>query len=200
VQAVLDTLKEETGMNVVVRRLGIGLVLICIAGARPASAQQPQTPASVTPPGARIAFVNARAILQAMPGYAKAESLWTKEFQTAQGEGQKLQVTLDSAVANYRQAQAMLSPSQRSTREKSLAAQEDSLQAKLQGLQERVQGRQQELIAPMQQRLTAVIEGIRAEGNYWVILDYTGQGSGIISYDKSLDISDRVARRLQQSN
>jgi Skp family chaperone for outer membrane proteins len=135
-----------------------------------------------------------------MPGYAKAESLWTKEYQAAQQEGQKLQATLDSAIATYQQAQAMLSPSQRTTRERVLGAQRDSLEGKLQALQEKVQSRQQELMAPMQQRLTAVIDGMRAEGNYWLILDYTGQGSGIISYDKSLDISDRVARRLLQSN
>ena len=135
-----------------------------------------------------------------MPGYAKAESLWTKEYQVAQAEGQKLQATLDSAMANYQQAQPMLSPSQRTTRERLLSGQRDSLEGKLQVLQERVQNRQQELIAPMQQRLTAVIDGVRAEGNYWMILDYTGQGSGVVSYDKSLDISDRVARRLQQSN
>lgn len=187
-------------MNVVVRRLAIGLTLVSLAGVRAVPAQQPQNPAGTVPAGARIAFVNARAILQAMPGYAKAESLWTKEYKAAQDEGQKLQTTLDSAVATYQQSQAMLSPSQRTTREKALTIQQDSLNAKLQGLQEKVQNRQQELIAPMQQRLTAVIDGMRAEGNYWMILDYTGPGTGIISYDKSLDISDRVARRLQQSN
>ena len=187
-------------MNVVVRRLAIGLVLVSLAGARSAAAQQPLNPPGAAPAGSRIAFVNARAILQAMPGYAKAESLWTKEYEAAQIEGRKLQATLDSAIATYQQSQAMLSPSQRTTREKALSVQQDSLNAKLQVLQERVQNRQQELIAPMQQRLTAVIDGMRAEGNYWMILDYTGQGTGIISYDKSLDISDRVARRLQTSN
>lgn len=188
-------------MNVVVRTLALGLVLVSPTGIRSAAAQQTLPPPAANPPaGARIAFVNARAVLQAMPGYAKAESLWTKDYEAAQIEGRKLQAVMDSALANYRQAQAMLSPSQRTIREKALSTQNDSLEAKLQGLQDRVQGRQQELIAPMQQRLTAIIDGIRAEGNYWMILDYTGQGTGIISYDKSLDISDRVARRLSQSN
>lgn len=186
-------------MKVVVRRLAIGLMLVSMAGAQSATAQQPQNPPA-TVAGARIAFVNARAVLQAMPGYQKAESLWTREYESAQIEGRKLQATMDSALANYQQAQPMLAPSQRTTRERVLTAQRDSLEGKLQALQDKVQNRQQELIAPMQQRLTAVIDGIRAEGNYWLILDYTGQGSGIISYDKSLDISDRVARRLQQSN
>ena len=135
-------------MNVVVRRLAIGLTLVSMAGAQSATAQQPQTPPA-TAAGARIAFVNARAVLQAMPGYQKAESLWTKEYESAQIEGRKLQATMDSALATYQQAQPMLSPSQRTTRERVLTAQRDSLEGKLQALQEKVQSRQQENTLPI---------------------------------------------------
>lgn len=190
-------------MIVAVQRLLAGLALVTLAGAGTVAAQQPGAPQ--TPAGAmagRIAFVNARAILVGMPGYAKAESTYTKEYQAAQGEAQKLQAVMDSAIASYQQSQAMLSPSARTAREKVLSAQNDSMQAKVQVLQERVQARERELLAPMQQRLTAIIDGIRAEGNYWLIID-TGNpavGQLIVSYDKSLDITDRVARRLLQSN
>ena len=96
----------------------------------------------------------------------------------------------------------MLSPSARTTREKALSVQNDSLQAKLQALQDRVAGRERELLAPMQQRLSAIIDGIRAEGNYWLMIDLGNPqiGGFIVSYDKSLDITERVARRLLQSN
>jgi outer membrane protein len=190
-------------MSVVVRRLLAGLTLITLAGTGSAQAQGPA--GSQAPAGAmagKIAFVNARAILTGMPGWAKAESTYTKEYQAAQTEAQKMQAVMDSAVATYQQSQAMLTPSARTAREKALSAQNDSLQAKLQALQERVQGRERELLAPIQQRLSAIIEGIRAEGNYWLIID-TGNpavGQFIVAYDKSLDITDRVARRLLQSN
>jgi outer membrane protein len=186
-------------MTVAVRRLVIGLVFFTLAGTHGIAAQS-QTQGSA-PGGFRVAFVNAQAVLRGMPGYAKAESTWTKEYQQAQSDGQKLQAAMDSAVAIFQQSSAMLSPSARSAKQKTLEAQNDSLQAKLQALQDKVEGRQKELLAPMQTRLGAIIEGIRAEGNYWMIIDLGNPASqNIVAYDKSLDITDRVARRLLQSN
>jgi len=189
-------------MTVVVRRLVTGLALCLLAGVRTGSAQGPAGGAGAPPAGARIAFINARALLQGMAGYAKAESLYTKDLNAAQAEGQRMQAAWDSTVAAYQQSQAMLSPSARTAREKALSVQNDSLQAKLQALQDRVAGRERDLLAPMQQRLSAIIDGIRAEGNYWLIIDLGNPqiGGFIVSYDKSLDITERVARRLLQSN
>jgi outer membrane protein len=189
-------------MSVVVRRLATSLAVCLLAGVGLVSAQGPAGSSGASAAGGRIAFINARALLQGMPGYARAESLYAKDLSTAQSEGQKLQAAWDSTVAAYQQSQAMLSPSARSTREKALSAQNDSLQAKLQGLQERVGARERELLAPMQQRLTAIIDGIRAEGNFWLVIDLGNPqiGGFIVSYDKSLDITERVARRLLQSN
>jgi Skp family chaperone for outer membrane proteins len=193
---------EESGMTVVVRRLVAGLVFCLLTAVSTGSAQAPAGGAGAPSVGGRIAFINARALLQGMPGYTRAESLYTKDLGAAQAEGQRLQAAWDSTVAAYQQSQAMLSPSARTAREKALGVQNDSLQAKLQALQDRVGGRERELLAPMQQRLTAIIDGIRAEGNYWLVIDLGNPqiGGFIVSYDKSLDITDRVARRLLQSN
>lgn len=186
-------------MIVAVRRLVTGLALVTLAGAGSAAAQAPQTPAG---PVARIAFVNARALLTGMNGWAKAESTYTKELGIAQSEAQKLQAVMDSAVSTYQQSQAMMSPSARTAREKALSVQNDSLQAKLQKLQERIGARERELLSPMQQRLTAIIEGIRAEMNYSMVIDLGNPAVGqlIVAYDKALDITASVARRLLQSN
>jgi outer membrane protein len=189
-------------MTVVVRRLVTGLALCMLAGVGVASAQAAPGGTGAPAAGGRIAFINARALLQGMPGYAKAESLYTRDLNSAQAEGQKLQAAWDSTVAAYQQSQAMLSPSARTAREKALSVQNDSLQAKLQGLQDRVAGRERELLQPMQSRLSAIIDGIRAEANYWLVIDLGNPqiGGFIVSYDKSLDITERVARRLLQSN
>jgi outer membrane protein len=191
-------------MIVVVRRLLTGLTLALVAGAGVASAQTPANPgtgSAAQQPG-RIAFVNARAVLTGMAGYAKAESTYTKELQNAQTEAQKLQAAFDSLVSTYQQSQAMMTPSARTAREKTLGAQQDSLQAKLAALQERVQGRERDLLEPMQTRLKAIIDGIRAEGNYAVVIDVGNPAVAqlIVSYDRSLDITERVARRVAQSN
>lgn len=185
-------------MIVAVRRLCAGLVVLTLAGATGASAQQPQGSAA----GARIAFVNAGQILRQMPGYAKAESLWTREARTAEQEAQKLRAPFDSAVAAFRQSASMMTPTNRTAKERQLGAQQDSLSQRLQALEQRVDAKERELLSPMQQRLSAVIEGIRAESNYWFVIDLGNQASAavIVSYDKALDITDRVLRRLQQSS
>ena len=66
-------------------------------------------------------------------------------------------------------------------------------------LNDRIQQRQQELFGPLNARIRAVIDGIRAEGNYAMIFDADAQGGGLISADPSLDITAKVLQRLQQA-
>jgi Skp family chaperone for outer membrane proteins len=95
----------------------------------------------------------------------------------------------------------MMTPTARTTREKQLQAQGDSLDQKVQALRERIDARERELLTPMQTRLQAVIDGVRGELGLFMVIDLDNPSSAnIISYDKSLDISDRVARRVMQSN
>ena len=53
--------------------------------------------------GAKLAYVNTQAILKSTPGYAQAESTFTKELETYRGEVQKLQASLDSAASDFEQ-------------------------------------------------------------------------------------------------
>lgn len=188
-------------------RFGIAIALVGLAAAGSVSAQAAPKPAQPAPAkeapssGARIAFINAGALLKGMPGYAQAESTWTKEAETAQTEAQKLRAVFDSAVATYQQGQAMMTPTNRTAKEKELQAKQDTLQGKLQALQTRVQTRERDLLGPLQERLKAIIDGIRAEGNYVMIIDLSNDASsGIVAYDKAADITLRVATRLSQSN
>jgi outer membrane protein len=162
-----------------------------LAAVLPLSAQQPAATAG------KIAFVNARALLTGMPGYSAAESTFTKEIEAGRAEAAKLQAQMDSAVAEFEQQQQMLSPSNRAAKRKELETRGQQAQQKQQEIQQRLAQRERDLLAPMQERLTAVIEGIRAEGNYAMIIDLGAQGNGIITYDKTLDISLRVAQRLK---
>ena len=163
----------------------------------PAAASQPAAQGN----GLKVAFINSGALLKGMPGYSQAESTYVKEAQVADSQATKLRAAFDSAYAQYDQSKAMMSPSNRTAKETQLRAQADSVQARLQALQSHIQSREQELLSPMQDRLRAVIDGFRAEGNYAMIVDLSSQfAAAIISYDKSLDITLRVAQRLAQSN
>jgi outer membrane protein len=186
-------------MKVVVRRMMAGLLVLAGVGSgRAAAQQQPQQTAPTGP--ARIAFVNARAALQQMPGYAKAESTYVKEGEATQAELRKLQAQLDSALTQFQQQEPMLSASNRATRRKELETKNEQLQTRARDLQQKLALKERELLQPMQDRLTAIIEGIRAESNYAMIIDLGSQGLGIVTYDKSLDITPRVVQRLRQTN
>lgn len=194
-----DTLREVTRMTAVVRRLGLSLALLTLGGSLAAQGAPSSPPPQAS--SGRIAFIRAQQILRAMPGYAKAESTWTKEAETTQKEMQRMQAAWDSTLAAYRQSSAMMTPSARTAREKQLDAQGDTLNAKFQSLRERIDARERELLTPMQTRLQGVIDGVRGELGIVMVIDLDNPSSAnIISYDKTLDISDRVSRRVMQSN
>jgi outer membrane protein len=62
-----------------------------------------------------------------------------------------------------------------------------------------MQARQAQLVKPIMERVQAVIETIRAEDNYAVILDVGAQVSVVVAADKRLDLTDRVLARLKSA-
>lgn len=165
------------------------------AGVTTASAQAAPAAGS-----GRVGFVNVQAALRSMPGWAEAESTYTRELQAVEEELRGLQVALDSAGQAFQQQSAMLSPTNRAARQRELAQQEERFQQRVQELQQQLGRREQELLDPMQDRLTTIIDGIRAEGNFAAIFDISSQAAGlIVSIDRTLDITPRVLQRLQQS-
>ena len=66
-----------------------------------------------------------------------------------------------------------------------------------QELQQRAATRERELLEPIQSKVNSVIEGIRAAGNYAIIFDVSAPNSGIVTADKSLDLTQRVIQQLK---
>lgn len=169
---------------------------------RPAAKPPQPRPAADGDAGAapmKIGFVNIQAILKQTPGYAKAESTFSKDLEGYRAEVQKLQASLDSAAQDFEQQSVMLTPTQRAQRRKELEAQQEKLQQRTQELQQKAAARERELLDPIQARINSVIEGIRAAGNYAIIFDVSAPGNGIVTGDKSLDLTQRVIQQLQES-
>jgi len=59
--------------------------------------------------------------------------------------------------------------------------------------------REQDLLQPIQARVNSVIQGIRAELNYSLILDADAPGGIIVAADPALNITAKVLQRLQQA-
>jgi outer membrane protein len=167
-------------------------LLSMAGGVRPAAAQQGG--------GTKVAYVNTQAILRATPGYAQAESTFTKELAPYRSEVQKLQASLDSSASDFEQQSVMLSPTQRAAKRKDLEGQQKKLEARTQELQQRATSRERELLDPIQSKVNSVIEGLRASGNYAMIFDVSAPNSGIVTADKSLDLTQKVIQQLKSGS
>lgn len=143
----------------------------------------------------RLAWINLQAILDQDPKYAEAEAAYSKEMKGYNDEIEKLQKQFDSTLTDYQQKQVVLSPSAKQAKETDLRNQQAKIQTRMSELQTKATTRQRELIAPIEDRVKAVIDGIRAERNLSMIFDI-GR-SGIITADPALDITNLVVTRLK---
>jgi outer membrane protein len=169
-------------------RLGWSVLLALALGPAALAAQQG---------GQKIAVLNSRAVLLATPGYAQAESTFTREREAARQELEKLQASLDSAAADFDQKSVMLSPSARTSRRKELEEQRNRLEQRANELQDRLAQRERELIEPIHNRVSEVIEGVRSEGNYALIFDVNANTGLIVAVDKALDVTQKVIERIK---
>ncbi|HET7373660.1 MAG TPA: OmpH family outer membrane protein, partial [Gemmatimonadaceae bacterium] len=138
-------------------------------------------------------------LMEAAPGRAQAESLLSKEGQGYQVQLQKLQDSLNTMLSNYQKAEPTLSAAAKDTRQKALQALETELQTKNQQFQQQFDARKNEVMAPITDLVKKVLDDIREEGGYAMILMNDPGQSIIVSADKNLDITDRAVSRLRAS-
>ena len=174
-----------------------GFWCLTLLAATSLSAQTPAKPNTAA--NARLAFIRSQEVLQATPGFATVESTLTREIAGYRAEVEKLQKQLDSAVSAFEQQSIAFTPAQRQAKQKDLQAMQQKLQERGQALQERAAQRQGELLAPINARIRAIIEGIRAEENYSMILDVDAPGALLVAVDPALNITPRVIQRLKGS-
>lgn len=178
----------------------VSLAAVAVLATAPSVALGQGAAPSTAPPGPlKIAFINSREILQRTPGYAVAESTYLKEVDGFRTEVQKLQQQLDSAVQAFDQQSIALSPAARQTKQRELQGMQQRMEKRTNELQDRARQREQELLQPIQARVQSVIQGMRAELNYALILDADAAGGLIAAADPALNITARVLQRLSQA-
>lgn len=166
------------------------LLLVGLAGPLSAQAQQGT-------PAARFGWVNSQLIIRQVPGYAAAESTLNAEVAGYRTEVQRLQAQLDSTVRAYDQQQIALSPSSRQAKQQEIREMQQRLEQRYNELQTQASDRERELVAPLEERVKGIIEGIRAERNLLFIFDVGAPGNNIIAADRALDLTAVVVQRLQ---
>ncbi|HJQ20176.1 MAG TPA: OmpH family outer membrane protein [Gemmatimonadaceae bacterium] len=153
--------------------------------------------ASAQQAAGKIAYVNPQALFENAPGRAVAESTFRKETESYRAELSRLNEALNKAVQDYQKAEPTLTAAQKETRQRALQAKQDSLQARQQDLEGQANRRQNELMAPIMEQVHKVLEDIRAEDGYAMILSSEPGSSPILAADKNLDITERVVARLR---
>jgi outer membrane protein len=145
----------------------------------------------------KVAVIDLRSVLQQSPGYSQAESTFTKEVEGYRVEMSRMQDSLVTAQKDFEKSSVVMSPSARAAKQKELDARQTRMEQRASELQQKAAAREQELLAPIQNKVNGVIDGIRTEGGYTLILDVSAANSGILFADRALDITPKVLEKLK---
>ena len=142
----------------------------------------------------KIGYINSQQILASSPEAAAAQQQFDQEMQRFQTEVQQLEDEITGMQQRLQQQQLTLSPEARANREQQIQAKLQEYQTRTGELQQMADQRRTELIQPVMDRITVVIESLREEGQYSLILDVAA--GAIISADSTLDLTPQVISRL----
>ncbi|MGD8319822.1 MAG: OmpH family outer membrane protein [Gemmatimonadota bacterium] len=142
----------------------------------------------------KIAYINSQEILANAPGAKEAQDAFDKDMASYNQEAQQLQEEIQRMQQQLQQQELTLSPEAKRNRQQQIQQKAQEAQQRMQELDQQAQKRRSELIQPVMDKVTAVIEKMREEGNYSLILDVAA--GSIISADPSLDLTQEVIRRL----
>lgn len=162
------------------------LALPALAWAVTAAAAEAQT--------LKIGYINSQQILASSSEAQAAEQQFQQEMQRFQAEVQTLEDEITGMQTRLQQQQLTLSPEARANREQQIETKVQEYQTRTQELQQMAQQRQTELVQPVMNRITIIIEQVREEGQYSLILDVAA--GSIIAADSTLDLTPEIIRRL----
>jgi outer membrane protein len=179
-------------MRSTVRATTIALTLSLAAGVLHAVHAQAASSGSI-----KIAYVNTQAIMEAAPGRDSATAILNREGQSFQVQLQKMQDSLNGMMQKFQKGEPTMTAAAKKKAQDDMNALNTELEAKNLQYQQQFQARTNEIMAPIQDVVRKVIEDLRVEGGYAMILDHTPGQTPIIAADKNLDITDAVVSRLR---
>lgn len=152
--------------------------------------------ASLDAQAIKIGYVHAQEVLAQYPpsqaAFDRLESAnnsWLAELQT-------LAATRDQLLAEFQQQQMSMTPEARQALDQQIRVQEAAIATRQREVQNESQQLQDELLQPIMAEITAVIEEIRVELGYALILD--ANSNAILAADESLNLTQEVLTRLEE--
>lgn len=142
----------------------------------------------------KIGYINSQEILANAPGAQEAQQAFEGEMQAYTTEAQQLQDELTRMQQQLAQQELTLSPEAKRNRQQQIQQKAQEAQARMAEMDQLAAQRRAELVQPVMDKITEVIEAMREEGNYALILDVAA--GSIIAADPTLDLTSEVLRRL----
>lgn len=177
-------------MRVLLPMRPLSLALSLVTAATAAAQTQPA-------PATKIGYINSALLLQQAPGRAEAEAQFDREVVIYRQQLQRMNDSLTAMMTSFDRDAPKLDSALRNTRAQAIRTREMEYQTRARGLDSTMQARQAQLVKPIMERVQGVIEAIRTEDGYAMILDVGAQASVVVAADKRLDLTERVLARLK---
>jgi Skp family chaperone for outer membrane proteins len=146
--------------------------------------------------GPKFAVLDSRAVLNAAPGRVAAESIFVVERTDAERLTASWGDSLQAMVQAF-QRDSTAPDSVKARKRTEIEQRRQSYADRAEELNQRLGERQRELVQPITDLVNRVIGDIRTEGNYTMIFDLADGASGLVAYDRNLDITERVVARVK---
>ena len=153
--------------------------------------------ASAQTAGPKIGFVNSQKIIAEAPGAAEVRTTIEREMNKHRADLALADDSLKNMIQAYEKKSLVLSADARKKEEDAIRSRQQALQTRAQTLEDQMARRQSELAKPIMDRINAVLQDVRKEGGYAVILD--AANGGIVAADPSLDLTEAVLTRLKST-
>jgi len=148
-------------------------------------------------PAQKIGYVNTQALMDAAPGRAAADSALQKTGEGYRAQLSKLQDSAQAILTKYQKEEPKLTQAVKDKYEKDLQSLQTDIQAKQLQFQKQFSDRQNELYAPLTDVVKKVLEDIRVEEGYALIVRNDAESPTVVAGDKNLDLTEKVISRLR---
>ncbi len=184
-------------MRISSRAMRAGLTIAALGmGCATMGAAQAGAQAS-TAPAVKLAYIRSQDIFAQAPGRTEAESQFNGFVQTARAEEKTMGDSINVMLGDYAKAEGTLAADVKATRQQAIRDKQAQFQQRQQQLEQQVQQKQSELVGPILERINKIINDLRAENGYAMVLDAQASGGSVVAADKNLDITDQVIARLR---
>ena len=145
--------------------------------------------------GTKVGYINSEAILAEYGPAQEAQRSLQATITGYETEIEQLEADFRQAITEYEQQQLTMNADARRAREQELGSRRVAIDQRKQDLNGQAIQRQTEVFQPIMEEIRTVLEAIRVEGGYGLILDSASRA--ILVADPALELTQEVLTRLQ---